>query len=83
MKKSINGTTIFLMAEAMALALSNGHRITSEESDEFFEELKKPELVLSEDELEKVRSMSKKDRKAYMKKRKEEFLNEQGKTNAN
>jgi len=83
MKKSISGSSIFLMAEAMALALSNGHRITSEESDEFFEELKKPELVLSEDELEKVRSMSKKDRKAYMKKRKEEFLNEQGKTNAN
>jgi len=83
MKKSISASSIFLMAEAMALALSNGHRITSEESDEFFEELKKPELVLSEDELEKVRSMSKKDRKAYMKKRKEEFLNEQGKTNAN
>lgn len=83
MKKSISASSIFLMAEAMALALSNGRRITSEESDEFFEELKKPELVLSEDELEKVRSMSKKDRKAYMKKRKEEFLNEQGKTNAN
>lgn len=83
MKKSISASSIFLMAEAMALALSNGHRITIEESDEFFEELKKPELVLSEDELEKVRSMSKKDRKAYMKKRKEEFLNEQGKTNAN
>ena len=27
--------------------------------------------------LEKIRNMSKKERKAYMKKRKEEFLNEQ------
>lgn len=78
MKTSKNGNEI-LLAQALALALSNGYRGTDGWNDEAFEDLKKPELILSEDELEKIRIMPKKDRKAYMKKRKEEFLNEQGK----
>lgn len=62
--------------------IMNGkHEVKYEDGDSVF--YVKQELKLSEDELEKVRSMSKKERKAYMKKRKEEFLNEQGKTNAN
>lgn len=69
--KKIYSNPLMLTSLIMSDIMNSQNKIIYEDSDSVFCE--KEELKLSEEELQKVRAMGKKERKAYMKKLKDEF----------